>query len=660
MADDFLQALGLSADDASSPKTKQTSPTEGDDFVTSLGLESPSQPSTAEPIPPPERKPPEPYGGGLWSQARRIVPQVPLGVARGLVDMVQSGAPAGAQEAMAFGGYDMPPEAGNPETYEKYRKEVVDPALGLEGELSPKTLPEKMASGAGRAMPWAMLGAGPEGVGPALAIQGAGGAMGEAAEHYAPEEWGPYANIIGNVVGSMGATSLANKLLKLAREPNEFGMLFTKGQRTQDPAQLSLEENIRKGGEGKLAQAVMNRFEGKQNAAAEAATDELGAGLGGAPTTPKEAGETIDTALTRKAEGHRQAGNAFFERSAEKEAWVHDTHDLARQVRVGLHDAQFPIPDELNGLNKAARALRLIENMSDETGAASVQKMNEVRKHLNRIFPDPNTEDGLATLIIKRAYDNWEHDVVTNRLLTGDPTALDDIKRGNEQWKSYKDMTARKNGPDKVIATIVNGDESPEKVANFVIGSSSIGGASMAAQVVARIKQLFPGASDEFNALRQAVFNKLTVDPLKEGASLSPQKIATAIRKQINGPGAPVARELFTAEERAKFLRFAADLERQAPKMVNPSGTASMLMAHILPSLQSMGALGGAAMGYWSGDPRWLSLTGAALFRDVNSVRRALNAVRDPMPKAINQTRNILPIAGNQFMRNRQQEEGVP
>lgn len=562
----------------------------------------------------------------------RTLKQVPLGVARGLQSMARLG--EGQLETENLTDRPAP--------------KVDDYAPGMDkiigGENKPRNIYEKMASGAGEALPFAV---GTGAIGPAnLAVQGVAGAAGAGAEHLFPE-LGHWGNALGSMVGALGAGRVANAVHSYMnpRAANEFGIPLTTGQRTAEPAQVALEEDIRKGGKGSLSQAVMTNFDKRQRGAVGKAIDDTGAGLGGQPTTLEEAGSTIGGSLEREASGRHQASTAFYDRAAEKGAWIHDTHDLARRTRVGLHEAKFGELDKVNHPG-AMRAMRHIEDMGDETGVASIQKMEQTRKALQKFNSNPQTEDGLALSIIKRAYDGWESDVVTNRLLTGDKSALDDLRRARELWKEYKDLTGRKQGPERVIAEIVNGEHSPEKIANYVVGSSSVGGSSASSAVIRKIKEIFPEGTTEFDALRQAAFNKLTVNPIKDG--MTPMQTATSIRKFINGNGAPVARELFSQEERSKLMRLADTLEKTTPKQSNPSGSGSAVARLVLPS---MGSLGGAALGWYTGDPKFYALMALPWVRDVNAVRKALSAIRDT-PNPIGYGQSMIPIGPREGTKN--------
>jgi len=599
----------------------------------------------------------------------RVLAQVPLGVAREAIDMVKGAAPAMLAEAQAMNpnmklsqqdnslfGEDAGTEALRPEVYEK-QGEQFKKDVGIEGAMTPRNLPEKMASAAGKALPWAPLGAGPEGVLPMAAIQMASGASGEAVHETFPE-LGPWGRVLGSVVGALGADKVANVLMRGTR-PQEFGIPLTKGQRMlseehpRAPSQVALEEDIRKGGKGYPAQVLMNRFDQQQRRAAQDAVEEVGEGLGGLPQTAGEAGHTVDEALKVEAQRRQAMGSKHYESAAAREATVHPeaVEALPLRTQLALESDGFRLSD-MNNIShpQSLRMLGIIERYSNSGKDISTRSMEAIRKQFVKIFPNTRTEDGLAAKIIKDSYDEWEHGVVVNKLIAGDPKALDDLVQARGYWRQYKDMTGRTKGADAVIAKIVNGEKTPEEVANLVIGASSAGGGSMASAVIQRIKSILGPDSDAIKSLRQAVFDKLvhdraSVHEVAEETARTPIQIARQIKKFLHSDSsAPVARELFSAEERRHLNDLANALGRTTPKPVNPSGSGSTAARLALPLAQVFGGLGiGAAGHYYTGSPYAYAMAAAPWIRDANAVRQVLNATRDVPKNVIPYRRAVAP-----------------
>jgi hypothetical protein len=187
----------------------------------------------------------------------------------------------------------------------------------------------------------------------------------------------------------------------------------------------------------------------------------------------------------------------------------------------------------------------------------------------------------------------------------------------------------------------------PQAVIDEALGRATVGGRSTSARFVEGLKGYFGEGSPEFNALRQAAWQKITTKP-KGMDDFGPQAISERIAKFIEGDGRSLAQALFTPAERAEMREFATALKVVAPmkvlgKSANPnSDTASALgamIAKIGDKADKIAGMIGASVGGHIGTALALGL-GSAIRAGSNRVangkqaRRAVEAFSPLSPAA--------------------------
>ncbi|MDE2101787.1 MAG: hypothetical protein KGL39_31360 [Patescibacteria group bacterium] len=146
-----------------------------------------------------------------------LVKQTGLGVARGitgLAGMVAEAAsfkPREDFEAAVEATKNLPPEQRSAAAQKIFSERTADSygaraqqALGLEGENAPQNALERIASGVGEGIGGGLI-FGPEGA----LMGGVGGGTGAAAAEAVPDEYKPWANIAGNILGPSAVGALA-------------------------------------------------------------------------------------------------------------------------------------------------------------------------------------------------------------------------------------------------------------------------------------------------------------------------------------------------------------------------------------------------------------------------------------------------------------------
>lgn len=613
-----------------------------------------------------------------------VAKQLPLGFARGTVNIPTGAAPVrgdpdalkrSAESKIPFLGatvgeaikrypalvkhYEKTNEA-LPATTDEYAKPIRE-ATGLTPDLEPKNLPERMASGAGEALPWAAM-MGPSGLAGNLAMSGVGGAGGVLAEEFVEDKDKPLANIAGNLIGSLGMAGvmrLAQGIINLGRryrtlpgDAAEFQIPATKGMIGEEAGlapeavqkQLSLEEGMSRGSQGWLAQKIMERNRLAREGAIAKAGDDIEVGMGGPRTTPDEAGELVGHGLKTEAGALRSAGDEAYNAAAKKAAWAETSTRPSRVVENAL-ERENVFLDDFGNYPMSHTAMKIISKLDKGSGAQpamsatglvpgpqttfsalpiSVQDINQARKAINQLKAS-RPEDGRGLTHIKKAFDAWERDLIDNALFTGDKSVIDDLKRGRELWHRYRSMTDANPKLDysKVISDIVEKDRTPTEVANWLLNVSSHQSAGRASRLARYIERTFTRDSDEFQSLRQAFVHK-AMNP--EGAQQGHAAIARAIESSINGKGAPLARALFEGPEIERLRRYAAALRRVSPRLENPPNSGWVNTRYLWSLINAGSGAAGLAGAYHTGDKRWLALGVVPFVKNYRSAMKAIEA----------------------------------
>jgi hypothetical protein len=131
---------------------------------------------------------------------------------------------------------------------------------------------------------------------------------------------------------------------------------------------------------------------------------------------------------------------------------------------------------------------------------------------------------------------------------------------------------------ERIIGKNGNEGATPEQVVNYLIGNAKVGSTNLSMKLAQRMQNVLGAGSEEWNALRQATWQKLTSKP--EGMiQPGPQMQNSRIMDFLNGSGASLAKSMFSPPERQTMLDYASLMQQLTPKpgAVNYSNTAPIL-----------------------------------------------------------------------------------
>lgn len=407
---------------------------------------------------------------------------------------------------------------------------------------------------------------------------------------------------------------------------DEFGIKLSPGQATGDFTRTKYEVDASKGGYGPFATKAARGFFDDQFAAVNAAKGSIGDDLAGAGR-PVESVDDAMQLLRQSTKGEAAAqkrqfkglyDDAFSEPGEFSDIAFRNVGDRIkntltnREAPIIIDDVTTPIANKaLADVEERLSNLR-IQNRADPRGqpnpadivGINLKGIDQARKRLVAYYQaaksGQNAADRRAMLGVIDALDNEIEQSMATGLFSGSDEALKTLKQARAAYARYRQTFSPQGAGDdagRAMQKIVERDATGADIASMIYGKSSIGEKGSSVKIAGRIKDIFGKDSDEWSAVKQGLWQRLTSKP--EGVDeFGPQAISQRIFKFVNGDGADTARAVFSKDEIAKMRRFAAALKNIVPPRdaVNWSGT-----AYTMAALQGAG-LGGGGL-YFGADP---------------------------------------------------------
>jgi hypothetical protein len=226
----------------------------------------------------------------------------------------------------------------------------------------------------------------------------------------------------------------------------------------------------------------------------------------------------------------------------------------------------------------ATRALRDLDEMpslriTPDNIAADLRGVEQARKRLVRFYAAARgvgkAEDVRAMDRVIHEFDNHIESAISNGLFSGDPRALDAIRAARAQYARYaREFRPQGAGDDvgNAMRRIIDRNATPEEIGNMVVGSGAVGRAGLPVRLAERLEQVLGRDSDAFNAIRQAVWNRVSV-------AANPARTSQGI---LEFTQSSLARRLYSQPEIAVMRGHATavrDLEQTIARL--PSGAAA-------------------------------------------------------------------------------------
>ena len=354
---------------------------------------------------------------------------------------------------------------------------------------------------------------------------------------------------------------------------DEFRVPLTRGQASDDFLERSFEDAASKGGRGPGPVSVLRPFYQDQREAVLRAGRDLGGqrfqGL-------NSAGETVSEGVKAAARDLRDQVDAAYDaaRRAQADLSADAVPDFVATVKGAVDPG---VADLLQGgADDVARifpgtgaAMRLADNLVDEIAragqnggqvtAVQFDRFEMFRRTLNQLIDGSKSSDRRALLAMKANFDGWMDGAVTRQLFNGNQGFLDAYRRARSLRTDFarRFEGSRANVGGQALNDIVTSNADEVQTINYLLGVADNFGGKKVLPAVQTIKEALGANSEGFQALREAAVFKIMRTGEQAGKDrVAAKTLATAFRNATDGRGAPVFRELFSADELNRMRRF--------------------------------------------------------------------------------------------------------
>lgn len=442
--------------------------------------------------------------------------------------------------------------------------------------------------------------------------------------------------------------------------PGEFGIPTTRGQATGDTGQLAWEQAARQGTKGRLAANVMRGADQAQSDAITSARGNIAEQLAGGQSLAGDAvaaGERVREGVRTRAGALNEAIDNAYSTAAEptNNAFIHASaaQTAPASIRQVLQNRGLVVDDRLHPASTTA--LGEIEDFSRFTGGANpsgqpipadstvtginLQGWENLRRRVGSLFSDNmGSADKMRLTTIKQALDDHVDDAVDQGLMSGDPSALADLKQARALRAQYSQNFGPRNPRDdagKLMDRMINTDATDTEVASWLLGANQVGLKGESVRLAQRLKGTLGENSPEWNAIREAAWRKVVEKP-GDANQFGPQDIAERINKFVSGEGRPLTTTLYSPEELAQMRRFGAamrliSMPTDAARAARPAFGG--VFGDWLSNLAGAAAwkFGGPAAGIGA---REVTNVGLGLRNGLKGLRAVAGAPRAPIPLA--------------------------
>lgn len=458
-------------------------------------------------------------------------------------------------------------------------------------------------------------------------------------------------------------------------ETGAFGIPTTLGQRTKDPAQLGIEEQMRRSLFGPGAREVISEFDTQQADAIRRAAQGVRGQLApqGAGSLP-EAGQSI-------GEGLRGAQAASRDKVAQAWKEIEDLYPVLSQTATG-NEARGLLTQSLRGkfddlgffpdqqltpsahkmmgavteYSKAMPPAVPYEILGPSAGRAP--SLDNMRRRLLAQYQGAQPgQDRAAARAIYDGFNDWVESVSQQQFIrntAGQFTTKDQaaklamarqITREERQLFSPTDPRNRLTPAGKILGDLADNADTPERIVQTLFGTS-LGATPKAGTVdaVARLKQVLP--PEKFDQVKSAYFLKMVTG--NQGDILSPANLNTSVGKAFASQKS-VIDAMFTQGEQAFIQDFKKAVALASYRPANPSGTSYELermrrqrqMGPLHYVLKRMGTRSTFQGEIWQGTMyHWLARTLPNIFNLQEAASRSMAR------KAIGQAMDFKPDTG--------------
>lgn len=389
-------------------------------------------------------------------------------------------------------------------------------------------------------------------------------------------------------------------------ESGEFGIPTTKGQRTKDPEQLNIEEQMRRSLFGPAARDVITEFDQTQRQAIQQAAESV------QQRVAPQASRTLPETGQELGEGLRGARKASDAQVAAAWKEIEDLYPVLTDTATGNEARSmmtqslrqhfdnlgyFPDPELTPTTDRMLKELtNFSENIPTNTPYPILGKTgraptidNMRRRLLARYEGAEPGQDKAAARATYNAFNDWIEGVSTNQFIRnprGQFTTKNQAEKlaqartiTREQRRLFepRDRRGKLTPAGKILTDLSENADTPERIVQSLFGANVTG--TPKAGTIGAIKQLKKALKDDPSKLDQmkgAYFLKMVTG--RDGNMLSPGQLTQSINRSFANQKS-VIKELFGPQEQEFIKRFKNAVGAATYTPPNPSGTSYALEA---------------------------------------------------------------------------------
>lgn len=385
-----------------------------------------------------------------------------------------------------------------------------------------------------------------------------------------------------------------------------FRVPLTRGEITDDYAQQSLEENLRRMDVTTRAGQIMRDAGTRSGEALRGVSGESGFGLlrreiGGAATDAADAGQQVLTATQRQGGAARAAYRGAYRTARESGASLD-----ARAYKEFLGNTENVLKDAVDyDPNLYPETAKMLDNLRgrlvfmEETGRSAprqipLAKLENLRKIINAKWKSADATDRMGLDVMRNQFDEMVDGALDAGRVKGPPESVEAWKAGRALFQRFRELYSpnpQAGDAEKAAGrTVANWLKSES-----VTGEDVIRKAVQSPALTRRILDINGADSPAHAALKQGALEYVFRPALKSDG-ISPRLVSSQYDRWFQGAGREQMEAIFSAQERAAIREFAQLARAKIPQegVVNFSNTGNVLVKGAQQLLQRLGILSAA------------------------------------------------------------------
>ena len=425
-------------------------------------------------------------------------------------------------------------------------------------------------------------------------------------------------------------------------QAGEFNVPLSRGQRTQDPAQLNRESLALQGATTNKAQQAMRDADALQQQnlarAADDIADELNieARMGGT----RGAAEALQKRVQQAAESARKEGSDAFQavQIADQPTFQgQSVIDMRNQMTKKFRE-EFSFSYDPKLQPRVANLINALQRFSPKIVKRRktpffLPELERFRRIMNKQIDGATGQEQTMLISLRNDFDSWMDSAIEKSMVEGDTEVINQLKRARGLWANYRQkfgVTSSGDAGGKFIQKLLDPRTTPEEVAKGLFGLTRIY-PSNSSRVIAKLQEALgdQGMAEVREMGWTTIVDKAITDSVQGGSRrMSPQKFVTAFKKALK-ENLTALKLLYTPDELAKMRRFAGLAERAIRPTTNPSGTAAGLSTIVRDFAKQYFTVLGFTHGLGTGIATRVGLDAAGKVVGARQARQMLNP-RDP------------------------------